>query len=232
MGDLVTCRVADGVAVVRMDDGKANALSHEMIDAVMGVLDDAAPEGALVLTGRPGRFCGGFDMKVMMSGPAAAAGLVRRGADLLLRLYELPMPLVIACTGHAVAGGALLVLTGDTRFGVRGDFRIGLNEVAIGLPLPILAGAFARDRLHSRHLTAATIQAALYDPDAAVEAGYLDRVLDGEVLEATAVDEARRLGTLSRQAYAETKKLMRAATIEHVRSTLDADMARFMGPGA
>src|SRR5262245_4559732 len=99
-----------------MDDGKANALSISMIEALLAALRRAEEAGhAVVLAGRPERFCGGFDLKVMMSGPANAAGLLRAGSDLLLSLYGARVPLVIACTGHAVAGGALVVLTGDVR---------------------------------------------------------------------------------------------------------------------
>src|SRR4051812_2686618 len=110
------------VAIVTMDDGKANALSYAMMSEVEGLLDRAEKDaGAVVLAGRAGRFSGGFDLKEMMAGPDKAAALVTRGADFLLKLFTLPMPLVIACGGHALAGGALTVLTGDVRIGVRGD---------------------------------------------------------------------------------------------------------------
>src|SRR4051812_42621514 len=99
-----------------MDDGKANALSAEMIDALLSALERAEREAsAMILTGRPDRFCAGFDLRVMMSGPAAAAELLRRGADLLMKLYGATIPLIVACSGHALAGGALVVLTGDYR---------------------------------------------------------------------------------------------------------------------
>src|SRR5262245_36913590 len=100
-------------AIVQMDDGKANALSDEMIDGLLEALARAEKEAnAMVLAGRRERFCAGFDLRVMMSGPEAAVALLRRGADLLMKLYGAPIPIVIACTGHAKAGGALVVLTG------------------------------------------------------------------------------------------------------------------------
>src|SRR5437867_3501766 len=115
---MIEFQLADKVAVARMDDGKANALSYEMIDALLGALDRAEAEAsALVLTGRPERFCAGFDLRIMMSGMEHATKLLTRGLDVLLRLYSTPLPLVIACTGHALAGGALVVLTGDVRIG-------------------------------------------------------------------------------------------------------------------
>src|SRR5579884_1359929 len=113
--------LTDGVAVVTMDDGKANALSIAMLEALEGALGRAEKEAkAMVLAGRTDRFCGGFDLKVMMAGPAAATDLLLRGGELLMKLYGAGLPLVIACTGHAMAAGALLVLTGDYRLGARG----------------------------------------------------------------------------------------------------------------
>src|SRR5262249_53558485 len=136
---------------------KANALSKQMIEALGEALGRAHHEAsAIVLAGRPERFCAGFDLRVMMRGPDAAVELLRGGSELLLRLYECSLPLVIACTGHALAGGALVVLTGDYRVGAAGAFKIGLNEVSIGLPVPVLAMELARDRLLPSELTRAT----------------------------------------------------------------------------
>ena len=165
-------------------------------------------------------------MRVMMSGPTQAVALLRHGVELLLRFYGTPLPVVVACNGHALAGGALLALTGDVRLGAAGAFKIGLNEVAIGIPVPHLAMEFARDRLTPRELTRATLLAHIYTPDEAVAAGYLDRVLPPEALAAAATDEAARLGALSRSAYAATKALLRAPTIARIRAALDADLAR------
>src|SRR3954471_11440474 len=161
-------------AVVEMDDGKANALSPAMVDALVGALGRAEKEAAaVVLTGRAERFSAGFDLRVMMSGREAALALLERGMELLLGFYGTPLPVVVACSGHALAGGALLALTGDLRLGIAGPFKIGLNEVAIGLPVPSLAMEFARDRLSKGALTRATLLAEIYAPEDAVGAGYL-----------------------------------------------------------
>jgi enoyl-CoA hydratase len=213
-------------AVIAMDDGKVNALSHTKIDALIALVSRAEKEAqALVLVGRPAQFCAGFDLAVMKSSPENATKIVRHGFELLLQLYASSIPVVIACTGHAVAAGALIVLAGDRRFGASGAFRIGLNEVAIGLPLPILAVELARDRLTPSELVRATLLAQLYAPDEAVRAGYLDAVVEPEELLPRARDEAARLATLSRAAYAATKSRLRHRTIAYLRETLDADMA-------
>lgn len=216
-------------AIITMDDGKANALSYAMIDALLEALARAEREAAaVVLAGRPERFCAGFDLKVMMAGPDAARQLLTRGSDLLLALYGAPQPLVVACTGHALAGGSLVVLTGDYRVGAQGAYRIGLNEVSIGLPVPVLAMELARDRLTAAALPAATLAAQIYDPDAAVAAGYLDAAVPaGEVL-TTAKAAAAKLGALSKNAYRATKDRLRGRTISYIRDSLERDLKQLM----
>jgi enoyl-CoA hydratase len=213
-------------AVVQMDDGKANALSDAMIAELGAALARAEKEAsAVVLAGRPDRFCGGFDLKVMMSSPEAAKALLRGGADLLMKLYGSPLPIVAACTGHAMAGGALVLLTADVRIGAAGAFRIGLNEVSIGLPVPVLAMELARDRIATTELGRATLRAQIYGPEDAARAGFLDEVVPAAELLARAKEEAAKMGALSRGAFHATKERLRRRTIDRILSTLDADMA-------
>lgn len=228
----VNYELSGNVAILRMDDGKANALSDAMMDALDAALDRAEKEAAaVVLTGRSGKFCAGFDLRQMMAGVDQARALVSRGAQLLLRLYALPLPLVVACTGHALAGGALVLLTGDHRVAVRGPFRLGLNEVQIGMPVPILAMELARDRLEPRHLLRSTLFATVVDPEAGLLAGWVDQLVDDEAaLSAAALAEAQRIAQLPRDAYAKTKLALREKTIRYVRDTLEADMARLTPP--
>ncbi|WP_437981174.1 crotonase/enoyl-CoA hydratase family protein [Sorangium sp. So ce117] len=223
--DLLTYTLEGTTAVVRMDDGKANALSEPMIEALLGALSRAEEEAsAMVVAGRPDRFCAGFDLRVMTSRPEAAAALLGRGADLLMKLYGATLPLVIACTGHALAGGALLLLTGDVRIGAEGAFRIGLNEVAIGIPVPVLAMALARDRLARTELARATLMAQIYAPDEAVRVGYLDALVPPEAVLARAKEEAAKLSSLARPAFEATKARLRGKTIAHVHATLQDDL--------
>jgi enoyl-CoA hydratase len=225
----LTYTLEDKIAIVQMDDGKANALSDSMIAALVAALARAEQEAsALVLAGRPERFCAGFDLRVMMSGPEAATTLLRAGSELLMKLYGAAIPLVIACTGHALAGGALVVLTGDYRIGAAGAFRIGLNEVTIGLPVPVLAMELARDRLSKRALVQATLLAQIYDSEGALAAGYLDAVVPPDEVIARAKAEAVRLAALPRGAFRATKRRLRGATIDHITKSLDGDMQQIM----
>jgi enoyl-CoA hydratase len=227
--DVLSYTLEGNLAIVRMDDGKANALSEAMIDALLEALTRAESEaGAIVLTGRPDRFCAGFDLRVMMSSPTAAKALLVRGADLLMRLYASKVPLVIACTGHALAGGALVLLTADARFGVEGAYRIGLNEVAIGMPVPVLAMELARDRLLPSELTRATLLAEIYDPPRAAAVGYLDATATADRVLDAAKAEATRLTSLARPAFEATKTRLRGKTIAHVRATIEDDMQRLL----
>ena len=229
--DVLSYTLESTTAVLRMDDGKANALSDLMIDALSAALDRAEKEAsAIVLTGRPERFCAGFDLKVMMSGPENAKALLVRGSALLMKLYAVSIPLVIAATGHALAGGALVLLTGDVRIGTAGAYRIGLNEVSIGLPVPVLAMELARDRLLKSELERATLMATIYAPEDAVRAGYLDAVLPAAEVLPRAMEEAAKLGGLSRTAFGATKERLRGKTIAHIKDTLESDMKTLLSP--
>lgn len=231
MADLLTYALDGSTAVVTMDDGKANALSNEMIDQLLAALTRAEGEAkAMVLAGRPEKFCAGFDLKVMMSGPANATALLTKGSELLLRLYAAKVPLVIACTGHALAGGALVVLTGDLRIAAAGAFKIGLNEVQIGLPVPVLAMELARDRLVKPELDRATLMATIYSPEDAELAGYVDAVVAPGELLATAKAEAARLGAFSQQAFRATKQRLRGQTLKYIRETMAEDMRTLLTP--
>jgi len=232
MADSVLDYSLDGrLAVLRMDDGKANALSHAAIDALHAALDRAEKEaGAVCLLGRPGRFCAGFDLSVMRSGPEPMRRLVTAGAELLMRMAVHPLPIAIGCTGHALAAGALLLLAADSRTGARGEFKIGLNEVAIGMPLPVFAYELARERLSKRHWLRATVQAELYAPESAVDAGFLDAVCEPSALVEAALAEARRLAALPQPAFRRTKASVRGGVVAGIRATLAEDMARLTGP--
>jgi enoyl-CoA hydratase len=229
--EIVGTELRDEVAIIRLDDGKANALSPAMIGALHGALDRAEKEaGSALLVGRPGRFSAGFDLSVMRSGAESVRSLVSSGAELLLRLFEFPRPVVVACSGHAIAAGALVLLCGEVRVGVQGEFKIGLSEVGIGMTLPIFAVELARQRLSKRHFTRATALAELYPPDGAVDAGFLDRVTRPEALLEECLAEASRLAKLSQPAFRNTKRSARAAAVAYIRDTLEEDMSKLTGP--
>lgn len=213
--------LVDRVAVLHLDDGKANAVGHTLIETVNGALDQAAREAkALVLHGRDGVFSAGFDLKEIQKGPAAAQALVNKGAEMFLRMFTHPQPLLAACTGHAIAAGAFMLLAADNRIGAAGEFKLGLNETAIGMTLPVFGLELARARLNPLYLTRALIQSQLYDPDAAIQVGYLDRVLPADQVLDAALAEAAELGELPAETYAKNKRDIRAAPIAAIEASL------------
>jgi len=221
--------VTDGVAVLRLDDGKANAVGYDTIAAVDAAIEDAEQDaGALVITGREGRFSAGFDLGVIGEGPEAARDLVATGARTAARLYGAAIPVVAACTGHAIAFGAIMLLSSDVRLGADVKAKIGLIEVSIGMPLPIFAIELARDRLSPRHFTAATALATAYSPRGAAEAGYLDEVVPADELDDAAMQRAQALAArVRRTAFASTRRTARQKTIDLIMSTLDEDLEHF-----
>ena len=183
-----------------MDDGKANAINFEMIAALNAALDKAEADAkAIVLAGREGRFSGGFDLNAFATlGADGVYKLLDAGAELLLRLYGGPLPLVAACTGHAIAMGTFILHACDTRVGASGAFKIGANEAVTGMQLPIFAMELARDRLNPTHMTRAMIQGFIYDPAGALEAGYLDMLTDLDKVEASVLGGGRTTHTVAR----------------------------------
>lgn len=230
----LTYTLDDGIAIVTFDDGKANAITHAVLAELDAALDRALGDDAraVVIAGRDGRFSAGFDLATMAGASEGMQRLVMTGARIFARLYAYPLPTVAACTGHAVAGGAILLLSLDHRVGADAPVKIGLNEVSIGIGLPIFAVELARDRLAPHHLGPATMAARIYDPEGAVEAGYLDRVVASESVVAEAVGDARHLAELRTGAYVRTKQLVRGRTVDHILATLDADIASLAGPGS
>lgn len=226
----VTYELQDRVALITVDDGKANAISHDIANELHSALERARSEArAVVLAGRPGRFSAGFDLSVMTSSPEAARNLLKAGADIAIEIHEFPMPVVIASTGHALAMGAILLMAADVRIGAEGNYKIGLNEVAIGMPVPKFAVELARTSLSNAAFTAAVNHATVYDPAGAVVAGYLDQVVSDDAVLTTAIAHAADLAErLDADAFMLTRTNCRGASLELIRSGLASDIASFV----
>ena len=223
MSELASYELLDHVAVITMDDGKANAFGPNMIATVNELLDGAEAEAkAVVLTGRPGLFSGGFDLRVIRGDdPEAARDMSLGGAKLMMRLYGFPLPLVVAASGHAIALGAFCLLTGDYRIGTAGDFRIAMNETAIGMGLPPFALMLARERISKRYLTRAAIAATMFSPEEAKDAGFLDDVVPVDELRDKAIGVAKSYLDLDGSAYATVKQGLRGESIAAVLAELN-----------
>ncbi len=224
MSELTNYVLDDGVATITMDDGKVNALSSAMLGELSGALDRAEADGAVVvLTGREQTFSAGFDLRCEPEGwPAMLVG----GARLAERIMSFPAPVVVACNGNAIAMGGFVLLSADHRIGSAGAFKIGLNEVAIGMTVPYFGLAIARHRLARPYYDRCTITGELLDPDEARVAGFLDRVVAPDELPAAAQVAARALARVDLAAHAATKLRVREQALAGVRDGAD----RIAGP--
>jgi enoyl-CoA hydratase len=175
-------------------------------------------------------FSGGFDLSTMKEGPTATRAMLKAGATLLMSIYNHPKPVVIGCAGHAIAMGAFITMAGDERIGAEGNFKIGMNETAIGMTLPTFGFELARARLSKRHFDRAVVHSTIYDPAGAVEAGILDRLVSPERLEAECLEAAGRLATLKQPAFQNNKRIAHAETVDTILSTLDENLDSLM-PG-
>ena len=221
--ELVKLNIDGDVSIITLDDGKANVFSPLMTEAIESLLDQVPQDkGALLITGRSGIFSGGFDLKIMSSGDMEEIKrMVKVGFSLLTRIYSFPRPVVCACTGHAIALGAFLLLCGDYRLGAEGDFMIGANEVRnnMSVPEPILE--LSRTRINKTHWFRAILNAEMYAPNKAISAGYLDETIDPEKLMDLALKKASDLATLDHPVYQITKELDQAKALNLIKSSIN-----------
>ncbi|MCY1407168.1 Fatty acid oxidation complex subunit alpha [compost metagenome] len=224
MTELLSYQLEDGIATLTLNNGKVNAVSPAVIDALNQALDQAEQDRAVViLTGQPGILSGGYDLKVMTSGPENAIKLVTAGSTLARRMLAHPYPIIVACPGHAVAKGAFLLLSADYRIGVEGPFNIGLNEVQIGMTMHHVGIELARDRLSKSAFQRSVINGEMFDPRSAVDAGFLDKVVPTEQLMATAFAAAQQLKKINMTAHRNTKLKVRKPLLESLDKAIQMD---------
>ncbi|MEN0108076.1 MAG: crotonase/enoyl-CoA hydratase family protein [Pseudomonas sp.] len=224
MSDLISYQLDDGIATLTLSNGKVNAISPDVIAAFNAALDRAEQDRAVVIiTGQPGILSGGYDLKVMTSGPENAINLVAAGSTLARRMLSHPFPIIVACGGHAVAKGAFILLSSDYRIGVEGPFSIGLNEVQIGMTMHHVGIELARDRLRKAAFHRSVINGEMFNPQTAVDAGFLDVVVAADQLLPTAVAAAQQLKKINMKAHKNTKLKVRKALLETLDWAIEED---------
>ena len=221
----------DGVATITMDDGKANAMSVRMMDALNAALDQGETAKAIVvLTGRAGLFSGGFDLSVFKKGDnLETLKMLTMGARLSHRLLSHPQPIVVACNGHAMAMGVFILLCADVRVGLNTGASCQANEVLIGMTLPHFAIEVCKQRLSPAHLTQAGITALPYSGAHAVAAGFLDEAVAPEQLAAATQAQVTRLKKIHSQSFTDTKLRLRRASLLALSQAIDQDIADWSG---
>jgi enoyl-CoA hydratase len=225
MSSRVQVEISDGIARIALDDGKVNAMSAAMLGEILEALDAAEKAGAVaVIRGREGIFSAGFDLRTFDRGLDATVEMLRAGAVVIQRLLGFPQPVLTVCTGHAYPMGAFVMLAADVRLGMAGPWRIGLNEVAIGMTLPRFAIELARHRLTPPGFARITT-APMFDPDEALRHGYLDRVVAPEALDAAVSEEVARLRALDWVHFAATKARIHERALRAIRAAVEDDFA-------
>jgi enoyl-CoA hydratase len=221
MSERVRYSCADGIATIALDDGKVNVMSLPMQAEIHAALDRAERDGAvIVMRGRPTVFSAGFDLGTLKAGGLEGIAMVRGGFELSARILEIPAPVVMVCTGHAIAMGAFLLLSGDYLLGATGDYRLTANEVAIGLTVPLAATEILRHRLTPAAFERAVITAEVFGPHNAIETGFLDSVVEPGAIDATAAAIAARLAGLDRVSHVATKRRCRAGALAALRTAI------------
>ena len=221
----ITFDLTDGLARIAFDDGKMNAMNLVALAELAEVMDEAeAKAEALLLVGRPGSFCAGFDMADMLGGdPDVARKLGLGGGTLARRIFGFGGPTVAVCTGHAFTVGLLWLLASDTRIGEAGKFKLSMTEVKLGVPLEGWPLPLLRTRVAPTELQAVAIQSKVFAPDAeAIAAGLLDEVVEPGQGEKRALERLEALRSLPAKAYAATKLALRAEALV----AMDAGLGR------
>ncbi len=217
--------LTDGVATIQIDDGKRNALSPVVLQEIYAAFDRAAADGAIIiLTGRESVFSAGFDLKVMKRGGKAALGMLKSGYGLTARVLGYPYPVIAACNGHSLAMGVFLMLSADYVVGSRGDFKIAANEVAIGMTMPRVAAAMLKHRLHPAASQRAITVAQYFDPESALQAGFLDELVEPGELMQRASFQAESFKALDKTAHRISKRRVRGKLIRYIRRSIKYDL--------
>lgn len=206
------------IAIVKLNNGKVNVLGHQAFAELNNALDQAEKDKAVVIitTDNPKVFSAGYDLKEMEKGRDAQRELVMKGSTFSKRLLSFPLPVIIACPGHAIAKGAFLLLSVDYRIGTQGAFKIGLNEIAIGMTMHHVGIALARHRVAHHIFNRAVMNAEMFSPEGAVSAGFLDEAVASEQLLVRALAKAEELAALDLLGHGQTKVRARKDYLEHL----------------
>ncbi len=211
----------DGVAVVRMEHGKVNALDLELCEELTLCLADLAQgeADAVVLTGNGKVFSAGVDLlRVLDDGPAYVQRFLVVFHHFCRTLFTLPRPLVAAINGHAIAAGCVVACTADRRIMARGSGRMGIPELRVGVPFPAAPLEILRFAVPRRHFQKLLYGGATVESDEAVECGLVEEVVEPADLMGRALEAARELAAMGRENFALTKQQIRAPSLQRLES--------------
>jgi enoyl-CoA hydratase len=214
------------VAVLRMAHGKANALDLELCEALTAQLDDCARSDAraLVVVGQGKMFSAGLDLVRLLDGGAA---YIRTLVPVFNRTFEtlfaFPKPVVAAVNGHAIAGGCIIACAADYRVMAREPGRIGIPELLVGVPFPVVPLEIMRFAAPPQDLQSMAYRGTTYTADAALQRGIIEAVSDPDRLLDEAIAVAESLATISPAAFALTKRQLREPAMQRIRAGAAVD---------
>lgn len=225
----------EGIRLLTLDRPPANAMTPQLLEDLSAALDTAREDDkvrAVVLSGE-GRFFsagldlrGGIDFSALASSPGGNADPFAALRTCLLTFLRFPKPTVAMLSGHAIAGGLILVLACDYRLGLDGEYRIGLNEVEIGASFPRAAFEIVRLRVSHAQASELLLGAAIYPANQAPRLGVVDELLPERQFEETVMRRAARLGSFPREAYAHTKAALAAGAIASIEAETPQEAMR------
>ena len=208
----VSYNLDKGIAHIAFDDGQKNVINHDVLDQLEGAWETAQSEAkVIIISGRPGSFCAGYDLSVMMGeDPSAAIELGARGGKLAYKIFGSDKPVVGCSMGHAFTIGALWLACCDVRIGEEGNFKYGMTEVALNVGFSPWLLVPLREAIHPRYFNSVVMHSRVFQPSEARDAGFIDELLpEGSGLE-RAKQVAAELSELPSQAYTATKILLRS----------------------
>ncbi|MCG8838758.1 crotonase/enoyl-CoA hydratase family protein [Tenacibaculum dicentrarchi] len=231
MSALIDYTSEENYVIITLNNGKVNAISHEVIDSLNQLLDKAeAQKKVVILTGQPGIFSAGYDLKSMTTSPESALKLVTKGSKLSHRMLSFPTPIITACTGHAIAKGAFLLLSADYRLGAEGNFKIGFNEVLIGMTMHNAGVQITKGRLTPNYVNRSVNNAEMYSPKDAVTAGFLDKIVPEIQVLPTAIKIAEMFAKLNLKAHHQTKLKVRKTALRSLKKAIKKDAENGLNP--
>ena len=205
---IATLSKENDISIIKLDDGKANAFSYDMLSQVNDLLKKVPRDsGALVITGREGLFSGGFDLKTLATGDMEKiTKMVQLGYRLLLELFSFDRPIVAAVSGHSIALGLFVTCSADYRIAIDGKYVCQANEVRNNMDIPTQIMEIIRARVNKKYFYSAVYHSDAYSVQDSIEVGYIDEVVSEDQFMKRVMEKAKELATLPHPFYANTKK--------------------------
>ena len=220
---IATLSKENDISIIKLDDGKANAFSYDMLSLVNDLLKKVPRDsGALVITGREGLFSGGFDLKTLATGDMEKiTKMVQLGYRLLLELFSFDRPIVAAVSGHSIALGLFVTCSADYRIAIDGKYVCQANEVRNNMDIPTQIMEIIRARVNKKYFYSAVYHSDAYSVQDSIEVGYIDEVVSEDQFMKRVMEKAKELATLPHPFYANTKKTAQDDVRQKIADAID-----------